>query len=416
MDAWQSAQSWIGFSGVVGALAAYYYYSQQHKAPRRGSIAGLPGKRLEQETRNKKVERDTQPAKHGGAKDASKKRKAPKKVPAPVQETPAVVIQSPERDDKEEMSNRQFAEQMAKARKGANLSAPKGKEQRQRTVKQGSAQDTPVTSSTSSQDEADADDDSLPSDTPANNAGDVSDMLEPVAKGPSTLRLTASNQPEKQRAVRQQKQEEVETKKQRQNRQKKEQQRVEREAEEKDRKVLEEKQRRAAREARGEPAKNGLGASKAPTSSAWTPSKSAQQNGETVNGNGHANGPLLDTFDAESTASSTGGMEASTAATSTTDAEPTEREFPSGKLSEDQQMAIAMKQSEDESGWTTVALPQKKKGKKASGESTPVESSAPAVKPVQKTVPKSAANGKPAGGFAALSFEGDNEESASWDP
>ncbi|KAK4560477.1 hypothetical protein LTR86_005673 [Recurvomyces mirabilis] len=414
MDAWQSAQSWIGFSGVVGALAAYYYYSQQKNAPRRGSIAGLPSKRLEQEPRNKKVERDTQTAKNGGAKDASKKRKAPKKVPAPVQETPAVVIQPAEREEKEDMSNRQFAEQMSKARKGANLSAPKGKEQHQRTVKQGSAQDTPVSSSTSSQGEADAEDDSLPSDTPATNAGDVSDMLEPVAKGPSTLRLTASNKPEKQRAARQQKQEEVETKKQRQNRQKKEQQRVEREAEEKDRKGLEEKQRRAAREARGEPAKNGLGVSKAPTSSAWTAPKSAQQNGENVNG--HANGPLLDTFDAESTASSTGGMEASTAATSTTDAEPTEREFPSGKLSEDQQMAIAMKQSEDESGWTTVALPQKKKGKKASGESTPVESSAPAVKPVQKTGPKSVANGKPAGGFAALSFEGDNEESASWDP
>ncbi|KAK5114923.1 hypothetical protein LTR62_002082 [Meristemomyces frigidus] len=419
MDAWQATQSWLGFAAIAGGLGAYYYLSQQN--PRQSSDAALAKRRSSiQDVRNKKLERETQPvAKKGAAKDAPKKRKAPKKEDTPpVKEPPQIVAPGPssaKSEEQEEMNNKQFAEQMLNARKGANLSAPKDKQQRQRTVKQGSASDRAEASASPTQDGSE-EEDNVPT---AATTGDVSDMLEPVAKAPSTLRVTSSNQPEKQRAARQpKKEEEVESKKQRQNRQKKEQQRLEREAEEKERKVLEEKQRRAAREARGEPAKNGI-AAKAPASSVWTGPKPAQQNGE-ASTNGPLDGPLLDTFDAESTESSNGGMGHSTAATSTTDAEPTEREFPSGRLSEDQQMAMAMKQSEDESGWTTVDVPKKKKGKKvgdeASDNSTPVDNVAPAVKPIQKAPAKAVVNSKPTGGFAALSFEGDDNEAASWDP
>ena len=60
--------------------------------------------------------------------------------------------------------------------------------------------------------------------------------------------------------------------------------------------------------------------------------------------NGASNAPLLDTFDAESTGSSNGGLEVSSAATSTTDANPSQYG------NEDAQVAQAMKESEDEAG------------------------------------------------------------------
>lgn len=358
MDPWQSASSWITFA-VVGGSLAYYYWPSQKSAPtgRRQSVQETPAKS------SKRTDRS------GTEKDGSagtKKRKAPKKEQpqSQPQQTPAVVVDQAEREEKEDMSNRKFAEQMAKARKGANLTAPKSKEGRIKTVKQGSAVGTPVLSSEGSQTGADGDDDMSPAASPAFNAGDVSDMLEPAAKGPSTLRLTSPSQPQKERAPRQKKEEAVETKKQRQNRMKKEQERLERQTQEQERKKMEEKTRRAAREARGEPAKNGIPVSKPPANNAWTEPKPAAA--PAANGNG----PLLDTFDADSTASSNGGPEPSTAATST-----------NGHLSEEEQMATAMKQSEDESGWS-VAAPKKQQKKKAvngdvTGNSTPVEATAP---------------------------------------
>lgn len=90
---------------------------------------------------------------------------------------------------------------------------------------------------------------------PAFNASDVSDILEPAAKG-----LTPSAQPQKERAFNQKEEEILEIKKQRQKRQ----------AQEQERKKLEEKTRRAARKARGAPAKNGIPVSKPPANNVWT--------------------------------------------------------------------------------------------------------------------------------------------------
>ncbi|TKA65991.1 hypothetical protein B0A55_09645 [Friedmanniomyces simplex] len=435
MDTWQAAQSWLLFTGVVGSLGAYYYYSQ-HGA---GTAANprLDRRRVEQEARGRKQtsERIDREAKKGSdGKDTIKKRKVHKKESAPVQPTPEVPVQQGGREEKEDMSNRHFAEQMAKARKGADLSAPKNKENRVKTVKQGSVMDTPGLSSGSSQAGADGDDDMSPAASPALPAGDVSDMLEPTAKGPSTLRLTAPAQPQKQKISRQAKEEEMETKKQRQNRMKKEQQRVEREGEEKARKALEEKQRRAAREARGEPAKNGVPVSKPPTNNAWTAPKGDTAPATNANGNGNTNGPLLDTFDAESTASSNGGPEPSTAATSTTEAEANDRDH--DKLSEEEQVARAVQQSSDESGWTTAAPKKKKKleekktqpttttttgttgtAAEASGNSTPVEPIAAAKKSAAPGASKPVVNGGAApNGFSALNDHGDASDPASWDP
>ena len=359
----------------------------------------------------------TAEARQQGGNEATRKRKVQAKEPAKTQAPPTMTVQS---DDPEEpdMNTKQWAQQMVQARKGHDLGSTKSNDQRVKTVKQRSALDAPVLSSGSSQAGAEGGDDLSPAASPSFNAGNVSDMLEPVASGPSTLRVTAPSQPQKQKVVRQPKEEVVETKKQRQNRKKVEEQRLDREEEEKARKALEEKQRRAAREARGEPAKNGIPVSKPPTTNSWGGRSSALSDGTSAVPvtNGNQNAPLLDTFDAESTGSSNGGLEASTAATSTTEggAAQWDQELPP----EEDQLAQAMKQSEDESGWTTVAQPKKQKKKTTGGETAVVE---PVI--TNKTniqTPKPASNGKPKG-FQALGdqyeqrTDADPNDASSWD-
>lgn len=431
MDNWQAVQNWLLFTGVAGGLGLYYWSQSRPAQPaatsnRRRSVqeARPKAKRRatpEQSTSDVKQSTATEPKPKTG--DEGTKKKAKNKQQPQQQTAPTVVVQDNEPAEKEvDMSTKQFAQQWAKAKQGTNLSAPKGKDQRLRTVKQSNVGGNPVLSSGSSQAGADADDDMSPAASPAMNAGDVSDMLDPAIKGPSTLRLTASAKPQKERVARQPKEEVVESKKARQNRMKKEQQRLQREAEEKERKALEEKQRRAAREARGEPAKNGMPVSKPPASNAWTAPKSPQpapENGAPAD-NATSSAPLLDTFDAESTASSNG---ASTAATSTTEAESNQRDHDA--VSEEEQMATAMKQSEDESGWTTVAVPKKQSKKKqtangeVAGDTTPVQ---PTPKPkAAPPVSKSTVNGKP-NGFQALNdtyeqrADVDPNDASNWDP
>jgi hypothetical protein len=292
-----------------------------------------------------------------------------------VEPTPEVVVHEDKPEKESDISNAQFAQQMTQARQGSKLAAPKGKENRVKTVKQGKARDTPILSSESSQaggeTGAEADDDYSPAASPALNSGDVSDMLEPTSSGPTSIRLTAPLKPQTQRAPKQAKEELVESKKARQNRKKVEERRIQREAEEKDRKALEERQRRSAREARGEPAKNGIPVARAPVNNPWDEKNAAAaatvQTGATVNGHG----PLLDTFDAESTGSSTGGLANSTAATSANTSQYDEA-----------QLAQAVRESEDESGWTTVSVAKKEKKPRAesSGEATPIEQPQPKAK------------------------------------
>lgn len=328
----------------------------------------------------------------------------PKAAPAPVP-APEVVVHEDKPEKESDLSNAQFAAQMMQARQGAKLAAPKGKENRVKTVKQSSARDSPILSSGSSQTGAEADDDLSPAASPALNSGDVSDMLEAKPSGPTSIRLTAPINPQKQRAPKQAKEEIVESKKARQNRKKVEERRIQREAEEKERKALEERQRRSAREARGEPAKNGIPAARAPANNRWDEKNAST--GAAVNG--ASNAPLLDTFDAESTGSSNGGLEVSSAATSTTDANPSQYG------NEDAQVAQAMKESEDEAGWTTVSVPKKqqKSRDEPSGEVTPIEQ--PQPKPKAKVLPAKpstfAANSTKPTGFAAL----DPDDPSNWD-
>ncbi|KAK3720435.1 hypothetical protein LTR37_003847 [Vermiconidia calcicola] len=423
METYSVITSWGIFAGAV--LVAVYYYWPEQRNPSRGredATQTAKKRRTEQDGRQKQNRRLTPErvtessnarstgatAGSQGGSDATRKRKALTKEPAKAP-APTVVVQDDEPEEID-INTKQFAQQMAEARKGAKLGSRDTKEQRVKTVKQSSALNTPVLSSGSSQ----ADDDLSPAVSPSYDpAGGVSDMLEPAAPGPSTLRVTAPTKPQREKVARQPKQEETGTKKQRQNRQRVEAQRLQREADEKERKALEEKQRRAAREARGEPARNGMPVSKPPVQSAWQPAKSVTAYGTSSASvaTENQNGPLLDTFEAESNSSSNGAPEVSTAATSTTST----RDIPA----EEDQVAQAMRQSEDESGWTTVAQPKKQQKKKASnGDVTPVE---PVLTNKTNVMPtKATANGKPKG-FQALEVEyeqrtdADPNDSSNWD-
>ncbi|OQO05010.1 hypothetical protein B0A48_08030 [Cryoendolithus antarcticus] len=369
MDSTQVAQSYLAFAALVGGLGGYYYYTHQRQQPkgkRRGSVEPTRAKG----DRRASLQRDAgeasssgKEAKGGDAK-ASKKRKAGKKpVQAMQPEEPRAVSVADDKPEKEsDISIAQFAQQMTKARQGAGLSTAKGsKDSRVRTVKQNhSSKNAPVADQVS---EADDHLSSRDASSPALQAGDVSDMMEPKASGPKALRLTASTGPEKSRAPKEVKEQQVETKKQRQNRQKVEQRKLEREAEEADRKALAERQRRSAREARGEPAKNGVPVAPAPANNPWAASNAAgataTQSAGLTNG-----GPMLDTFDAEDTSSDDGAKQPSTAPSSTTEG--------NGAESEEQQVARAVKESEDVSGWTTVGEVKRGKGKVSETSAAPV--------------------------------------------
>ena len=410
-NSYSAATSWIIFGGVVAGCVYYYWPEKkqlgnksredaQHAARRKAETRGRQRRRSSPERSiEDEITATERPAQSGN--ENARKRKVQTKEPA--QPTTAVVVQADDDPEEIDMSTKQWAQQMLKARQGEDLTSTNRKEQRVKTVKQRSAIDAPVLSSGS-------DDDTSPVQSPGLRPGDVSDMLEPVTAGPSSMRITAPSKPQKEKAVRQPREEVVETKKQRQNRQKVEERRMQQQADEQARKALEENQRRAAREARGEPAKNGMQSAKAPANNAWnakppngTPTPPAANPSNTA--------PLLDTFDVESNSSSNGGQ-ASTAATSTSGGR---QSYDLDLPSEEDQLARAMKQSEDESGWTTVAQPKKQKKKVADVEAEPVvtnKTNVPSAKPMT--------NGKPKG-FQALDVQyeqrtnADPSDASNWD-
>ena len=331
MDPWKS---WA-VVGVVGAGAAYYY-SQSGKTKRgQDRTSSLQAEHTHRQSSNSRTDSKDARKKKGKGKTSdssdrtagdaaevssastpqsstnkTKKRRGDKQQPSrPAQNSAidatnanhelAVELDDGEGVD-EEMSSKEFATQMLEKKKGTSLRKPDTSEKEiKKPRKQGKSRDLlpsmengnllkpsgaldPQDMSTaSSTTGADADDDlSLPvspnlSTTQAitPSGGDISDMLETPAQGPSVLRLAPpkSTQPAKQLKPKKTNPE-PETKKQRQNRQKNEENKSVREQAEKERRVLLEKQLRTAREAEGRPAKNGLSASKAPTTSVWKPS------------------------------------------------------------------------------------------------------------------------------------------------
>lgn len=348
MEPWQK---WT----VVGVASAgaYWYYSRHSKPKRpfgRSASVSAQGQGyttpLRDDTKGGRRRKNTSGTLDQANSDAAevssaslttngkgkaKKRKGESKQPSQTvmssslefAENTSSALEGPnDADNDDSMDTKAFAKHLSDLKTGTALKPPARTGVIKRTKKQGKAEEVPLgpsnsgvdattsdigsqnMSTTSSTTGADADDDLSPSTSPAFGAawshegpGDVSDMLEAPATGPSVLRLTAPSQPQRVIQPRPPKQVDYpETKKQRQHKKKNEEQKAAREQAEKERRILLEKQLRTAREAEGRPAKNGLGPSNPPSNSAWlNPAiEQAAASGPPATTNGT---PLLDTFD-----------------------------------------------------------------------------------------------------------------------
>lgn len=287
--------------------------------------------------------------------------------------------------DEPDYDNVQFARDLAKAKNGSALAvesdgSKKTQKAKTQRIKHGDSKGLQLSTSASSTTGADADDDMSPiDDTPVSvSAGDVSDMLEAAAPAASTLRITGSEKPKKEKKKAEPKA--VETKKQRQTRLKREKQRVMNQEAEQERRQLLEKQLHTAREhERREAAKT---KTSQPAPDAWKKPLSNTTNG--------APASLLDTFDAPSSGqkSDQSGQSGQTADQVWTQDMPSEEE------------QMRMLSSIDESEWTTVPNKKEKKKRDAnkSGDNMSEASSETPVPPKPKTVKKNAA-------AATLAFE-----------
>jgi hypothetical protein len=356
-----AAIGWAVVTGVCGA--SYYYYTRtgaqkrQQRLSRGASVKDLDPSR----SRARRTEERQNSASEGASNNAQLKSRS-KKQKSDTQSRPTPAISTSYANAIDEPEDDSWATELANKQKGTTFTAPKRKESRQKTVKQTNANKVAAEmSNETSTTGADADDDLSPAlspDLPSSadhtvpHAGDITDMLEESAAGPSVLRITEPEHPtlptggNHQKASKAPKQEE--TKKQRQNRKKNEERKALHEEEEKARRVQLEKQLRTAREARGEPAKNGL--AKPPATNAWAngPSQAAQSSQSKVNGDN----ALLDTFVSENKAPQQPKMNGHSLAS----------KWSSDNLpSEEEQMRILAEN--DESAWKTVSKKDKKKRK-----------------------------------------------------
>ncbi|KAF4549426.1 Hypothetical protein D9617_21g096470 [Elsinoe fawcettii] len=403
--------SWAVALGLAGAASYYYTASDRKPTQARGrSGTGSEGsqpqpKAAKKEPKAKRKADITSASEseapvvssreqaESSATENAKKRKGGKGK-AQAQAAPQVAVQvfEPAQDDG---ADKAWAQQMANVRKGTNLSVPSKDASRTKTVKTSALESNQNFSSAASSNGAEADDDMSPAISPSLQAGDVSDMLEPAAAGPSVLRLTNPTNPAPQRAPRPQKEfQAAETKKQRQNKKKNEDRKALIEEQERERQAKLEAQRRTAREARGEPAKNGLQQAKAPASSAWT---SSQKN--------EGAPPVQPIHDSVSRAEqpAVGNAQASVVPTRPVNGANGSSSLGNG-MSEQDAIVAATRASEDQSGWATVGTKKAKKGHNRTNSDVPGD-----VKPVAEAAPppppkqvKQPAGPKVTNGFASL--------------
>ncbi|KAI1196057.1 hypothetical protein F5X97DRAFT_224232 [Nemania serpens] len=385
-----------GYAVIAVVLGVWFYASQKKEQNRRSHIVKQPTKHADRDiaTEKKKSEKASKP-------------KPKPNPPAPERSEPTVSSSNYNKEEAEaadKKADRDFARQLANAHAGTKFNNRKSEDKRQKSIKQSKAQEIiPDKTSAPSSTTGDADDDLSPQTSPVVVAADsqgVSDMLEPVAAGPSVLRLTGTDSVKNPKERKAKASTPVETKKQRQNRKKAEAAKAIREEDEKDRQVKLEQQRRTARIAEGRPAKDG--STFAATENAWS-SQSA---------NGSPAVQLLDTFEQK--------PKAETAkAAATTPAAPATKATSdpwSGLPSEEEQLEMIRQ----EDSWNEVKT--KKKGKK---KGAAVETSAASSQPVNgNTTAAPSASSKPVNGakkpiitssnssFAALTPEeaGDDDE------
>ncbi|KAI9171371.1 hypothetical protein HJFPF1_00853 [Paramyrothecium foliicola] len=406
-----------GYATLFGVGYAIYHVSTQKNKKRLGAVQTKPLRTTQPEPRKedkkKKQRMESFASELQDAKQAAKASAEAK----PVEAAP-VASQTRVKDTSDDVDNREFARQLAKAQEGHNLSSKvESGKQREKSVKQSRAnQITPAKkeekiSTPSSTTGADADDDQSPAASPEAAPVDVSgvaDMLEPARAGPSVLRLTDTTE-KKQKPKAAKAAQPVETKKQRQNRQKAEAAKAAREEAEKDRKVLEEKQRRQARVAEGRAAKDG-----SQFMAAVNGNKSAWQQGN-VNGTAAEDKALhqpLDTF--EPVPSKKQEQPAKPKASN--------GNWASSLPSEEEQLEL-LKDDADE--WSTVKTkaskkPAKKSSSGDSGDEPAQSRPAAAVKQPSTGTAASKANApQNFGSFSALTSKDDpadeEEEEEEWD-
>ncbi|GAB1311088.1 BSD domain-containing protein [Madurella fahalii] len=417
-----SVSTLVGWAVVIG-FAYVVVFGLPGKKNARDALRGASQRqRLEdRQTRKEPKEKAKRQRVEAYSKDAEEANKTTQ--PKPRAPKPQTSGQSAEYSSDDGVDNREFARQLASVKQGTSLNAPKkGDEKRQKSVKQSRAQiidEEPSEvkiSAPSSTAGVDADDDESSTPSPeikAVDAGDVSDMLEPKASGPSVLRLTDTDKAKQKKEKKAKSPEKVETKKQRQNRQKAEAAKALREETEKQRKIDMEAQRRQARIAEGRPAKDGSAftAAQAPQS-VWTgngvkgsPSSSAT-NGEYV--------PVqpLDTFD-------TSSYTDVSAPKSATAAQNTAESWMASLPSEEEQMEMLR----GEEAWSTVTTKKSGKKKKEATAESPIDSEPTVVQSQPVTQPRTinGATGKSAkpisqqSAFAALSTNDEPEVETEWD-
>ncbi|RDW88882.1 hypothetical protein BP6252_00914 [Coleophoma cylindrospora] len=288
-----------GYFVVLTALGGYWYYTTSTNA--RGTRRSLPLKPAVKPVEARKEPKEQTKPRKGkkegvqSGEDVRSEKAAKKKAAQPAAiESKIDTIPVPTKDTDKD-GDAEFARRLSSLKTGTILPS-KGQivGPRQKSVKQGRAQEKPVVVETSSDNATapssaaggDADDDQSPISSPEMKAttradDPVADMLQPASPGASVLRITEANGPVRpKKENRPTAYEAVETKKQRQNRKKAEQKKLALQEQEAERKILMEKQRRTAREAEGRAAKDGSSfmASKAPSSSAWTATPANGQN------------------------------------------------------------------------------------------------------------------------------------------
>ncbi|KAI0111642.1 hypothetical protein F4814DRAFT_362321 [Daldinia grandis] len=394
---------WVVILAISGVI---WYRNQQKKTQstlRRGSFTRQSGKQIDTDLvgdTKKKAEKVAKP-------------KPKPKAPTTTSNEPTTPNVNFNRDEDEaagKKADREFARQLSTTHAGTKFST-KSDDKKQKSVKQSKAQEIPDASagkaSVPSSHAGDADDDLSSQASPvvgAVNSHDVSDMLEPVASGPSVLRLTDVDSV-KPKERKQKAPEVVETKKQRQNRKKAEAAKAAREEEEKERKVKLEQQRRTARIAEGRPAKDG---------SSFTASAQNAWNEKSTNNNSTVQ--PLDTFEQKPKVEPTKPSTVSAAGT-TKKSDP----WLSGVPSEEEQMELLRQ----EDSWNEVKTKKKGKKKDASDVSGP---SAPATNGRSATSTSTVKAPAPINGtkkpilvssnfsFAALTpEETDDNEEKEWD-
>lgn len=262
-----------GYAIIIGGIYVYYKYTQSDRQRGRAGISGnadrtaIPPQRQEQ-PRPKRQD-------SGRTGEGAARRRRNNKPAAPSNPFEALPRESTQDEPEQDTQDLAYAESMAALREGNKLSNSKIKDVRNKAINRYIGGEPETDSSDNQKSNGQSPGAQAPNKNDRNAAqqAGVSDMLEPGAKAPSSLRVTPKE--EKPAAVREDgwatvaksKKEpnkqptsaavETESKKQRQNKKKNDEQKARNEEAERIRQSMLEEQRRTARVARGEAAKDG---------------------------------------------------------------------------------------------------------------------------------------------------------------